>query len=210
MNRNLYGIMLKYPEPGKVKTRLAKYLGDEKAAEIYRVMAERILKNTETTDHEYVRIVFCDPAERLENFVSWLPDEQLILQQGNDVGERMDNAIRDILAMGAAKAVLTGADIPALNSAIISGAFAALDHADIVIGPAADGGYYLIGMKEPHGEIFRGIPWSTATVLNETVRAIRRLKLGHAYAATLSDLDTPEDYNRFLMQAALPKPETSS
>lgn len=210
MNRNLYGLMIKYPEPGKVKTRLAKDIGDVKAAEIYRQIAEMILTNTTPTDQGYDRIVLYDPLERLHDFEQWLGHEQFVSQQGDDVGERMDNAIRELLARGAEKAVLTGADIPELNAKILSEAFAALDDADIVIGPAEDGGYYLIGMKEPHGELFRGIPWSTPRVHTETVLIIEQLHLRYRYVKTLSDLDTPEDYNRFLIQNARQTPESSS
>jgi len=210
MNRNLFGIMIKYPEPGKVKTRLAKDIGNSRAAEIYRQVAEMIINNTAPVDLEYERIVLYDPLERLHDFKQWLPGNQLMLQNGNDVGERMDNAIRELLALTAEKVVLTGADIPDLNSTIISVAFAALDHADIVIGPAADGGYYLIGMKEPHGEIFRGIPWSTERVYQETVLILEDLHLRYKCVETLSDLDTQDDYNRFFIQNARPTPGRSS
>jgi uncharacterized protein len=210
MNRNLYGIMIKYPEPGKVKTRLAKEIGNIRAGEIYRQLSEQMITNTVPVDQEYERIVFFDPPGRLKDFQSWLNHEQFIPQQGDDVGERMDNAIRELLARGAEKAVITGADIPKLNAKILSGAFAALDDADIVIGPAEDGGYYLIGMKEPHGEIFRGIPWSTPRVHTETVLLIEQLHLRCRCVKTLSDLDTPEDYNRFLIQNARLTPESSS
>jgi len=200
MRKNLYGIMIKYPEPGNVKTRLAKDVGNNRAAEIYRQVTDLIMTNTAPADQGYDRIVLYDPPERFHDFEQWLPENHLILQQGNDVGERMDNAITELLAHGAEKVVLTGADIPALNSAIIAKAFATLDHADIVIGPAADGGYYLIGMKEPHGEIFYGIPWSSGEVLKQTVRVIEGQKLQYQSLITLSDLDTASDYERFLTQ----------
>jgi len=193
MNRNLYGIMIKYPEPGKVKTRLAKDIGNSRAAEIYRHVAEAVMTNTAPVDQGYDRIVFYDPLERLHDFKQWLPGNHFIVQQGDDVGERMDRAIRELMARGAGKAVLTGGDIPALNSTIISGAFAALNHADIVIGPAADGGYYLIGMNEPHGEIFRSIPWSTERVFERTIKTIEELHLTVAGMPVLSDIDRVED-----------------
>lgn len=200
MNRNLYGIFMKYPELGRVKTRLAKDIGHKKAAEIYRQLAGQTIKNTFPVDQKYRRIVFFDPPDRMKDFQAWLEGEEFIPQQGNDIGERMDRAIRELLGLGAEKVVLTGADIPALNSAIIAKAFATLDHADIVIGPAADGGYYLIGMKEPHGEIFYGIPWSSGEVLKQTVRVIEDQKLQYQSLITLSDLDTASDYQRFLTQ----------
>jgi rSAM/selenodomain-associated transferase 1 len=210
MSRNLCGIFMKYPEPGRVKTRLAKDVGPKRAAEIYRQVAERVMKNTLPLDQDYRSIVLFDPPEQLKDFRSWLNHEQFISQQGIDIGERMDLAIRALLDRGAEKAVLTGADIPDLNRDIISEAFAALDHADIVIGPAKDGGYYLIGMKEPHSEIFQGIPWSTEKVFEKTVQTIRELRLSHADIRTLSDLDRTEDYSRFLIQNARLKPERSS
>lgn len=202
--------MIKYPEPGKVKTRLAKDIGNCRAAEIYRCVAEQIIKNTAPADQGYERVVFYDPLERLHDFEQWLPGNHLIPQQGSDVGERMDFAIRALLDRGAEKAVLTGADIPGLNSTIISGAFAALDHADIVIGPAVDGGYYLIGMKGPHEEIFRSMPWSTPRVYKDTVSILEQLHLSCRCIETLSDLDTTEDYSRFLIQTAHLIPERSS
>ncbi|MDP2157648.1 MAG: TIGR04282 family arsenosugar biosynthesis glycosyltransferase [Nitrospirota bacterium] len=247
--------MIKYPEPGRVKTRLAKEIGNRRAAEIYRQLAVQILKQTdpvsfrrhpvqcptlkkggwgdlnenslcreisptpslptvgrteppkrgisencsrgETTPVAYRRIVLYDPPERLHDFELWLPGNQFIPQHGDDVGERMDNAIRELLACGAEKAVLTGADIPDLSAEIIVKAFAALDQADIVIGPAADGGYYLIGMKKPHSEIFQGIPWSTERVFETTVCRIRKLQLSYISTITLSDIDRLEDLKHF-------------
>ncbi len=193
MSRNMYGIMIKYPEPGRVKTRLAKDIGDHRAAEICREIAELIMANTDPCGQAYQRTVLYDPPERLPDFEQWLPGNLFVLQRGDNVGGRMDNAIRDLLARGAEKVVLTGADIPALNAAIITGAFAALDHADIVIGPAADGGYYLIGMKGQHGEIFRSIPWSTERVFETTVRLIRASALRWRELVTLRDIDRAED-----------------
>jgi len=210
MNRNLFGIFLKYPEPGKVKTRLAKDAGNEKAAEIYQQVAEMIMKNTLRGDQNYRRIVLYDPPERLSDFEQWLGKEQFIPQQGRDVGEKMERAIRELLALGAEKAVLTGADIPDLNSDIITQAFAALDDADIVIGPANDGGYYLIGMKAPHPDIFQEIPWSTPRVYKETISVLGQLHLRYRCVETLSDLDTTADYSRFLIQNARLTSGTSS
>jgi len=198
MNKNLFGIFIKYPEPGKVKTRLAKDIGNKKAADICRQVAELILKNTMPFNHAYDRIVFYDPAARQKDFTAWLPEEQFVLQQGSDVGARMDNAVRVLLDRGAEKVVLTGADIPDLSGRIIESAFQELTRADIVIGPARDGGYYLIGMKSPHPEIFRNIPWSTPRVLEDTLMELRRLRLSVTLIERLSDMDTVEDLQHFL------------
>jgi hypothetical protein len=111
----------------------------------------------------------------------------------------MDNAIRDLLGLGAKKAVITGADIPDLSDKIIEAAFRELDHADIVIGPAKDGGYYLIGMKSPRPGIFQDIPWSTGKVFEGTMRRIEKLQLSCISITTLSDLDTADDYQRLIL-----------
>ena len=185
--------MIKYPEPGRVKTRLAGDIGPEKAALICRHMTERIMKQTAPVAAEYERFVFYDPQERVQDFVSWLPHEKFMLQTGGDVGERMDNAISYLLENGAEKAVITGADIPDLTSRIIIQAFEMLDHVDVVVGPARDGGYYLIGMKSPMPELFRNIPWSTKDVFSETVRTLKHSGKSYGVLPALSDLDTIED-----------------
>lgn len=185
--------MIKYPEPGRVKTRLAGDIGAQKAALICRQIAERLIEQTMPVAGEYDRFVFYDPPERIRDFVSWLPHEEFIVQTGNDVGERMDNALRYLLEKGAKKAVITGADIPELTSRIIIQAFEMLDHTDVVVGPAHDGGYYLIGMKSPMPEVFRNIPWSTEDVFSETIRILKHYKKTYQILPLLSDLDTIED-----------------
>jgi hypothetical protein len=197
MNKNLFGIFIKYPEPGRVKTRLAKGIGNKKAADICRQVVELILKNTMPFNHAYDRIVFYDPAARQKDFAAWLPAEQFVLQQGSDIGAKMENAVRELLDRGAEKVVLTGADIPGLSGRIIESAFQELNRTDTVIGPARDGGYYLIGMKSPHAEIFRNIPWSTPRVLEDTLMRLRRLRLSVTLIERLSDMDTAEDLHHF-------------
>ncbi|MFZ2199079.1 MAG: TIGR04282 family arsenosugar biosynthesis glycosyltransferase [Thermodesulfovibrionales bacterium] len=193
MSRNFYGIMIKYPEPGRVKTRLAGDIGPQKAALISRKITERVMKQTMPDAGSYDRFVFYDPPERVRDFLSWLPHEKFIAQRGSDVGERMDNAIRYLLENGAKKAVITGADIPDLTSKIIIEAFEMLDHADVVVGPAHDGGYYLIGMKSPMSELFCNIPWSTGDVFSETVMVLKSSGKSYGVLPVLSDLDTIED-----------------
>lgn len=185
--------MIKYPEPGRVKTRLAGDIGAEKAALICRKITERVMKQTMPDAGKFERFVFYDPSERIRDFVSWLPHEKFIAQAGSDVGERMDNAIRYLLENGAEKVVITGADIPELSGKIIIQAFEMLGHADVVVGPAHDGGYYLIGMKSPMPELFRNIIWSTRYVFSETIMALEHSGKSYGVLPVLSDLDTIED-----------------
>ena len=119
-------------------------------------------------------------------------------QQGSDLGERMDNAIRHLLSRGTEKAVITGADIPDLSCDIIMQAFKILDHVDVVIGPAVDGGYYLVGMKSPMTELFRNVSWSTGNVFSETVKILQRSGKSYGVLPILSDLDTIADLDRVL------------
>ena len=185
--------MIKYPDPGRVKTRLAGDIGTEKAALICREITERVMKQTMPDAGKYERIVFYDPQEKARDFVAWLPNEKFIAQTGSDVGERMDNAIRYMLENGAKKAVITGADIPDLTSDIIIQAFEILDHSDVVVGPAHDGGYYLIGMKTLVPELFFNITWSTGNVFSETIRVLKHSGKSCGVLPVLSDLDTIED-----------------
>jgi rSAM/selenodomain-associated transferase 1 len=192
--RNVLGFFAKYPEPGKVKTRLAKEIGTESAACFYRRVAEYVLKRTAPADSGYLRIVFYTPDMMMQRFEDWLQDEMLRVQRGADVGERMENALEEMFRMGAEKAVVVGADIPGLHKGIIDRAFQYLDSADLVIGPAMDGGYYLIGMKSTHPEIFRDITWGTGEVFRKTVLNIEKMGLRYRTVETLFDVDGLEDF----------------
>ncbi len=195
MNKNIYGLLVKYPEAGRVKTRLALDIGAEGAAEIYRMIAERVFANTyPLAGADFERVIFYSPQEAKVRFEQWLSGARLILQNGRDIGEIMQNALKTLVeSEGAAKAVLTGADIPDINRDVIKDAFLRLDDADVVIGPAEDGGYYLIGMKAVHPEIFKGISWSTEKVFDETVGIIERMRLSYSMVKKLSDVDRKED-----------------
>ncbi|MGE5299708.1 MAG: TIGR04282 family arsenosugar biosynthesis glycosyltransferase [Acidobacteriota bacterium] len=193
MKKNVLGLLAKYPAPGIVKTRLARDIGVKDAAEVYRSIAEKVFKQTVPIGGSYERVVFYTPLSSRGDFEKWLPGERLLAQNGTELGDIMANALRDILSDGAAKAVITGVDIPDLGEGIVRDAFARLEDADIVIGPAIDGGYYLIGMKARHDEIFRGISWSTARVFHETIRIIDALGLSYSTVRTLSDVDRVAD-----------------
>jgi rSAM/selenodomain-associated transferase 1 len=127
--------------------------------------------------------------------------EDVLPQRGRGIGLIMQNALSAMFAEGAEKAVVAGVDIPGLDSEIIRAAFAALDSSDLVIGPAMDGGYYLIGMKSSHPELFQDIRWSTSGVLEETLAAAGRSGLSCRLTGRLYDVDTIEDLLAFLTGA---------
>lgn len=189
MNR-LVIIFVKNPEIGKVKTRLAEAIGEEAALAIYL----KLLTHT----HEIVDSLECDKAVYYSKFVdtedNWENKRyQKHLQKGKNLGERMSNAISDSFAAGYDSVCLIGTDIYELTTEVIKNAFSKLDSHDVVIGPAKDGGYYLIVMKQSHPEIFEVERWSTPSVFSETVKLIEKQKLSYGLTRLLNDIDTVED-----------------
>ncbi|HWP93416.1 MAG TPA: TIGR04282 family arsenosugar biosynthesis glycosyltransferase [Thermodesulfobacteriota bacterium] len=192
-------IFVKYPEPGRVKTRLAEDLGHEKAAEIYASMAESVIHNLSESE-EYKTIIFFDPPDRKREMENWLGKRyRLLAQEGNSLGERMANALEKTFSLGAEKAVIIGTDCLEITEEIISRAFQSLDEMDLVLGPAEDGGYYLLGMKESIPEIFDDITWSTSQVLGQTINKIKTMGLKFSLLKTLRDIDTISDFNNDLL-----------
>ncbi len=164
-------------------------MGNEKALKIYCFLVEhtsRIIKNIDAT-----RIIYY--SEYLCCGDAWDSTYLKTIQQGSDLGERMANAFEEQLRNQFGKAVLIGSDCYELTSQIIQDAFDRLDQFDVVIGPALDGGYYLIGMKIPHQELFDKMVWSTASVLQETRSRCDELGLRCFLLPTLSDIDVEED-----------------
>ncbi len=192
-HRQILGQLVKYPSPGEVKTRLGREIGYGKAACLYRLLAERVLSSTAPAGDCYERVVFYSPEGMRREFEDWLPGEHLLQQKGKDLGDIMGNAVRDLLNRGAERAVITGVDIPGLTRDIIRMAFHELDGRDVAIGPAADGGYYLIGMKSFYPELFREMPWGSEDVFRETISAIVAMDLCYGAVPSLRDVDRLKD-----------------
>jgi uncharacterized protein len=124
----------------------------------------------------------------------WLGNEfNYRFQSGNNLGGRMQNAFDDIFKIGYKQTVIVGTDIPDLNSEIVINAFALLEKYDSVIGPSTDGGYYLLGIKQNHPELFEGINWSTDQVFGKTMQRLNDLKLSSYLLKKLIDIDTADD-----------------
>lgn len=189
-------IFVKYPEPGKVKTRLAKNIGSENAAMLYRNMAEGIVCNlSKLTD--YTKIIFFDPPERRNDVMRWLKFDGLsfVAQDGNSLGERMSNAFSHAFSLGAEKAVVIGTDCAQITKQTILKAFEKLETSEAVIGPSDDGGYYLLGLRRLIPELFYDIDWSTNLVFDQTMKRLRRNGIKSKCLETLRDVDTVEDLN---------------
>jgi rSAM/selenodomain-associated transferase 1 len=186
-------VFLKAPRPGEVKTRLAPLLGSAGAADLFRAMAEAELGGTTPAHASFRRIIGYAPADARAEVAAWLPGEELWPQSNGDLGDRMAAAFDQVFSAGAERVALIGTDVPWLTREDVERALRQLDDADVVLGPSADGGYYLIAQREPHRALFEGIAWSTPHVLAETVLRAERLGLRLSLLEPHRDIDTPED-----------------
>lgn len=183
-------MFVKNSELGLVKTRLAKTIGDEKALVIYRALVE---KTKAVIDDLKVQkaIYYSDYIDEYDQFSEDGYSKRL--QMGEDLGERMKNTFEAAFNLGFKKAVIIGSDCWELTTGIVEAAFTGLDESDFVLGPARDGGYYLMGMKKVLPEIFCNKTWSSENVLVDTLIDIDRSGKSKILLETLSDVDYQED-----------------
>jgi hypothetical protein len=188
-------IYAKRPLPGYAKTRLGADLGDEAAAGFYARLLYGYLFNLLNADlgDSAVTLSVATSAD-VAFFAEAFPELTVRAQVTGDLGTRMATSLERAFAQGAEAAVLTGSDIPGLNATRIDDAFRALDDAPVVIGPAVDGGYYLIGMQAPGVDLFHDIPWSTDQVLAQTEAQAHAQGLALVKLPQLMDIDTVEAY----------------
>lgn len=196
-------VFAKVPRPGRVKTRLAAAIGDVEAASLYGIMGRRVLDGVR--GGRYRLIVYIDPANELAAAREWLGagDVGFRPQEGDDLGERLAEAFRREFQR-ARQVCAIGTDAPAVDRRVVERAFDELSANDLVLGPALDGGYYLIGATACWPELFRDVPWSTEGVMTATLARARALQLRTATLEPLPDIDTVEDLER---ADALPGPQ---
>jgi rSAM/selenodomain-associated transferase 1 len=180
---------------GKVKTRLASGMGELRALEIYR----HLIQSTYSVLEDVSAPVWTYYSDFIPETVN-PPIEKSFVQEGHDLGERMANAFARSFELGMDKVVLIGTDCPSLQSHHLNQAFEALTHSDLVVGPATDGGYYLIGMKRRADYLFEGINWSAAEVLSQTLAVATAHGLHFNLLDELSDIDTQEDWECYRSQ----------
>lgn len=186
---------VKYPEPGKVKTRLAKTVGDEEAARIYRSLTEENFQVLHALENYFEICVMFDPPESETKIKAWLRGDscRYFAQEGVDLGARLTQAFQGAFESGAAKAIAVGSDTLNLNADILRRAAEILDTKDAVLGPARDGGYYLLGLSKTEPFLFQDIPWSTPDVADITLKRMRQRKMSCALLPELEDLDEAEN-----------------
>ncbi len=196
-NRDALIVFAKSPRSGNVKTRLEGHLPEEERISLYTSLLESTV--------EKLRAI-----PDADTFISYSPPEEsgyfskfglaTFAQSEGDLGERMHKAMEGLFADGYARVVLVGVDIPGLSASIIRKAFELLSGVDVVFGPARDGGYYLVGLRAPKGEIFSNIEWSTDTTLRQSIRKAEAAGLSVAFVDTLSDIDRPDDLKNLFPQ----------
>ena len=192
-------VFLKYPTPGQVKTRLAATVGPEAASEIYRACVELTVERLRPLAPDTT--VCVEPATACGRVRAWLgPQWHVHPQVGASLGERLNGAMAEAFQDGARWVVCIGTDSPWLTASEVHEAFGVLGRTDMVIGPAEDGGYYLIGLSQPRSELFRDMAWSSSQVYAQTLEKARALGIGIQALPTGYDLDEFDDVRRFIAQ----------
>ena len=186
--KNALVIFTRNPELGKCKTRLAKVVGDKSALKIYKYLLQHTANVSKEVDAD--RFVFY--SESIQDNDIW--DDSFFnkkLQYGNDLGERMQNAFQQLFDSNYKNVIIIGSDLLDLNSAIINKTFSLINEYDAVIGPAKDGGYYLLGLKAANPKLFKNKEWGTETVRRDTLNDLKNSTV--FTLDELNDIDTFED-----------------
>lgn len=188
-------IFTRYPEPGKTKTRLIPALGAVGAANLQRKMTEhtifQVRELQKTTDISW-EVRFAGGNSQLMQ--DWLGYDLTYQCQGDgDLGSRMARSLAHAFQSGAAQVIIIGIDCPSINCYILNQAFKQLHTHDLTLGPAIDGGYYLIGLCRLIPELFVNINWGSSQVLQQTLNIAEKLKISLSYLPPLADVDIPED-----------------
>jgi rSAM/selenodomain-associated transferase 1 len=201
MTENHLIVFVKNPILGQVKTRLAHTVGEVMALKVYTYLLF-LTKNLCSQIACQKHIYYSDFIPTSDIWDELHPS--IAVQDGQTLGERMSNAIQNITLKGNNKCLLIGSDCPYISPDLIHQAFDALDDTiDVVLGPAEDGGYYLIGMKKSYPFLFENIEWSSPNVMRQTLQQARLLQLSCAFMPMLCDIDTEQDWNQYLISNQL-------
>jgi rSAM/selenodomain-associated transferase 1 len=195
-------IFLKAPRPGLVKTRLAEAIGPGAAASAYRTLVQTLL--TRFAKCKSIELHYA-PEDALEEIQGWLRPGWIARPQSpGDLGRRLHTSFENSFAAGAKRTVIIGSDCPSIEWQDVATAWSSLADHDVVLGPAPDGGYWLIGLNAPQEHLFRNIAWSTETVLSETLKRCQATGLSTVLLRELRDVDTKEDWQAYLRSLSSP------
>jgi uncharacterized protein len=191
LKTNCLIIFTRYPEPGKTKTRLIPALGELGAAQLHRRMAEHTLQQARSLTCD-IEVWYVGGTEELMQ--DWLGKDLCYREQpAGDLGDRLCAAFRSAFDQGYQTTMIVGTDCPGITTALLAQGFAELQNQVVAIGPAIDGGYYLIGLQQLVPELFQEIAWSTVIVFSETLAIADRLQLPTYLLPSLPDIDLPAD-----------------
>jgi hypothetical protein len=187
MSDQLVIVFLKNPEKGKVKTRLAKDVGDDLALEVYQYLTQ--LTVDAATSNRFTSWIYYSNHQEQDQY-SHL--EQGV-QNGLDLGERMFNAFQKGFNQGFKKVIIIGSDLPDMSEAVLINAFEELNRSSVVLGKASDGGYYLIGQSYNHEFLFRDMPWSEEGLMEKTLEQLDQNRVSVTLLEEMNDVDTIDD-----------------
>jgi uncharacterized protein len=191
-------IFIKAPRLGAVKSRLAKTLGEENALAAYKLMTDRLLANLIGLPGIEIRF---SPDDAEDEVRKWLGNGFEFSPQGSgDLGERLQRAFEESFARGFGRTVIIGSDCPYVTRSDIEMAWASLANCEAVIGPAADGGYWLIGLRSPQPRLFEEISWSSDSVFETTLERICAANLPHDCLRELNDIDAESDWRHYIAE----------
>lgn len=199
-NNTAVMVFTKFPAEGKVKTRLAKDMSSRFAASFFKVCAEHTFDELLKVKRAGVDVfLFCPEDNEIDKVIEWTGNNFIYYSQhGSDLGIKMYNAFFTVFNKGYEKVIIVGTDSPDISSKIIQNAISLLENYDVVIGPANDGGYYLLGLKSKLVDLFSGIKWSTKSVLDNTIEKLNNSELNYYMLDELTDIDTKEDLHYWL------------
>lgn len=208
-HRDALLVVAKRPAPGRTKTRLTPPLTPEQASALYECFLRDTLELMRRVPDVQPGIAFL-PAEAKRYFAALAPDFELVLQEGEDLGARLDNALTGYLAAGCGRVVIMNSDGPTLPVAYLAAAFDGLRNgADVVLGPSDDGGYYLIGLRRPAPRLLREVRMSTADVLADTLAIAAQEELKVELLPLWYDVDDAESLARLQNELASTPPEVA-
>jgi rSAM/selenodomain-associated transferase 1 len=190
MSKKLLIVFVKNIKLGKVKTRLAKSIGNEGAFQVYKHLVE--ITETATSELSCEKNIYFSDVIIEEKW----PKTSKFIQKGEDLGVKMQNSFKNGQKNGYEKIILIGSDLPNISPEIIQKGFDELEKNEVVFGPAEDGGYYLVGMNKPHFYIFENKKWSTENLLETTLSELKEKEISFSLLETLNDIDTIEDLEK--------------